>query len=142
MFHDPASQAIFSLDRDMAAQVIEGLFANQAVHRALIGHPQEEPLASRERPKRSVFYRHLTDPLFDTQQSFKIALHGRASYDNYYGDLRLSLDTSFYGERWLRNALIILITGLLRALVMAGAVYLLYHLLLTRPLARIIRHIG
>ena len=142
MFHDPASQAIFSLDRDMATQVIEGLFANQAVQRAFLGHPQEEPLASRERPQRAVFYRYLTDPLFDARQSFQIPLYGRSPYDNYYGDLRLSLDTSFYGERWLRNAMIILITGLLRALAMAGAVYLLYHILLTRPLERIIQHIG
>ena len=142
MFHDPASQAIFSLDRDMAAQVIDGLFANQAVQQALISHPEEDPLASRERPLSTVFYRHLTDPLFDTRKSYTIPLYGRAPYDNYYGDLRLSLDTSFYGERWLRNAMIILITGILRALVMAGAVYLLYHILLTRPLSRIIRHIG
>ena len=142
MFHDPASQAIFSLDREMAAQVIEGLFANKAVHRALIGHPEEDPLASRVRPRSAVFYRHLTDPLFDSEKSYAIPLYGRAPYDDYYGDLRLSLDTSPYGERWLRNAMIIMITGLLRALVMGGAVYLLYHILLTRPLARIIQHIG
>lgn len=141
MFHDPARQAIFSLDENMASQVIEGLFANEAVRHALIGHPQEAPLASRERPQRTVFYRHLTHPLFGAEQSFSIPLHGRLPFDDYYGDLQLSLDTSPYGKRFLRNAIIILITGLLRALVMAGAVYLIYHILLTRPLGRIIRHI-
>ena len=142
MFHDPASQAIFSLDRDMAIQVIDGLFANPAVHHASIGHPDEAPLANRERPQLTVFYRHLTDPLFDAEQSFSTPLYGRAPYNNHYGDLQLSLDTAPYGERFLRNALVILITSLLRALVMAGAVYLLYHILLTRPLGRIIEHIG
>ena len=142
MFHDPASQAIFSLDREMASQVIEGLFANPAVQRAVIGHPEEEPLASRERPSLSVYSRHLTDPLFGAQQSFNIPLYGRPPYNNYYGDLQLSLDTAPYGGRFLRNAMIILFTGLLRAMVMAGAVYLLYHILLTRPLGRIIEHIG
>src|SRR5690554_6428765 len=77
MFHDPASQAIFSLDRETASQVIEGLFAHPAVQQATIGHPDEAPLASRTRPRQPVFYQYLTDPLFGVQQSFSIPLHGR-----------------------------------------------------------------
>lgn len=142
MFHDPASQAIFSLDQTMASQVIKGLFANESVQQALIGHPLETPLASRERAQPAVLHRHLTNLLFGAQQTYSIELHGQPPYDEYYGDLQLALNTSLYGERFLRNSLIILLTGLLRALVMAGAVYLLYHILLTRPLARIIQHIG
>jgi len=142
MFHDPASQAIFSLDKEMATQVIEGLFANRAVHFAAIGHPDEAPLASRERPLSKFPYRYLTDPLFGIEQRFSIPLLGRAPYNEYYGDLQLTLETAPYGQTFLRNSLIILITGLLRALVMAGAVYLVYHVLLTRPLARIIEHIS
>ena len=142
MFHDPASQAIFSLDKEMATQVIEGLFANRAVHFAAIGHPDEAPLASRERPLSKFPYRYLTDPLFGIEQRFSIPLLGREPYNEYYGDLQLTLETAPYGQTFLRNSLIILITGLLRALVMAGAVYLVYHVLLTRPLARIIEHIS
>ena len=142
MFHDPASQAIFSLDQTMASQVIKGLFANESIQHALIGHPQDAALASRERPQRAVFHRHLTNLLFGAQQTYSIKLHGQPPYDDYYGDLQLSLDTSLYGERFLRHAFIVLLTGLLRALAMAGVVYLLYHILLTRPLARIIQHIG
>ena len=142
MFYDPASQAIFSLDQTMASQVIKGLFANESVQHALIGHPQEAPLASRERPQRAALHHQLTNLLFGAQQSYSIALHGQPPYDSYYGDLQLSLDTSLYSERFLRNAFIILITGLLRALAMGGVVYLLYHILLTRPLGRIIQHIG
>ena len=142
MFHDPATQAIFSLDRDMATQVIEGLFANPAVSQALIGHPAEPPLASRQRPLLDTCCRMLTDLLFDPRQDFSIQLHGRAPYDEYYGDLRLSLDTALYGKRFLNNSLVILLTGLLRALAMAGAVYLVFHVLLTRPLGRIMEHIG
>lgn len=142
MFHDPASQAMFSLDREMAIQVIDGLFANAAVQQASIGHPAEQPLASRTRPPEATYYRYLTDPLFSPERHFSIPLFGKAPYDNHYGDLRLSLDTAPYGGHFLRNSLIILMTGILRALFMACAVYLLYHILLTRPLRRIIEHIG
>lgn len=142
MFHDPASQAIFSLDKEMATQVIEGLFAHKAVRFAAIGHPDEAPLASRERPLDDSSYRYLTDLVLDVEQSFSIGLYGRAPYNEFYGDLRLTLDTAPYGQVFLRNSLIILVTGLLRALLMAVAVYLVYHILLTRPLARIIDHIA
>lgn len=142
MFHDPASQAIFSLDKEMATQVIEGLFAHKAVRFAAIGHPDEAPLASRERPLDDSSYRYLTDLVLDVEQSFSTGLYGRAPYNEFYGDLRLTLDTAPYGQVFLRNSLIILVTGLLRALLMAVAVYLVYHVLLTRPLARIIDHIA
>ena len=142
MFHDPASQAIFSLDKEMATQVIEGLFANEAVHFAAIGHPDEPPLASRERPLSTPSYRFITDLLFGVEQSFSIPLRGRAPYNEYYGELRLTLETAPYGQKFLRYSLIILISGVLRALAMAGALYLVYHVLLTRPLARIIDYIA
>ncbi len=140
MFRDPASQAIFSLDKEMASQVIEGLFANPAVHFAAIGHPGEEPLASRERPLSTPPYRFITDMLFGVKQSFSTPLHGREPYNEYYGELQLTLETAPYGQAFIRYSLIILVSGLLRALAMAGALYLIYHVLLTRPLARIIEH--
>lgn len=142
MFHDPASQAIFSLDQEMAAQVIEGLFAHKAVQYAAIGHPDESPLASRERAIENFPYRYLTDPIFGVKQSFSTPLYGRTPYDEYYGDLQLTLATAPYGEVFLRNALIIFTSGVLRAIFMGGAVYLLYLVLLTRPLLRIIDNIA
>ena len=39
MSRDPATQAVYSLDREMAMQVVEGLFEHDAVRFASIGHP-------------------------------------------------------------------------------------------------------
>lgn len=142
MFHDPAKQAIFSLDKEMASQVIEGLFANKAMHFASIGHPDETPLASRTRPIPPSSYRHFTDAIFGVEQHFSSPLFGRAPYHEYYGDLQLTLATAPYGQSFLRNALIIFLSGTLRATFMAGAVYLIYLVLLTRPLQRIIDDIA
>src|SRR5690606_30778966 len=111
-----------------------------AVHFAAIGNPGEEPLASRERPLSTPPYRFITDMLFGVKQSFSTPLHGREPYNEYYGELQLTLETAPYGQTFIRYSLIILVSGLLRALSMAGAFYLIYHVLLTRPLARIIEH--
>ena len=45
MFRDPSTQAVYSLDREMGMQVIEGLFQHEAVRYAAIGHPNESMLA-------------------------------------------------------------------------------------------------
>ena len=142
MSRDPATQAVYSLDREMALQVIEGLFEHRAVRFASIGHPDETPLASRQRDLAQNPFRDITDWLFGVEQEYSIALHGRLPYNEYYGDLRLILDTAPYGQEFLQRSLIIVISGILRALAMAFVLYLIYHVLLTKPLARIIEHIA
>ncbi|MEH6493153.1 putative bifunctional diguanylate cyclase/phosphodiesterase [Halopseudomonas sp.] len=142
MSQDPATQAVYSLDREMALQVIGGLFEHEAVRYAAIGHPDETQLASRERPLKESPYRTLTDWLFGVEQQYSVGLFGRAPYNEYYGDLRITLDTAPYGEDFLQSSLIILLSGVLRAMAMAFALYLLYHVLLTKPLAGIIDRIA
>ena len=142
MSQDPATQAVYSLDREMALQVIGGLFEHPAVRFASIGHPDETQLASRERPLTQSPLRTITDWLFGVEQHYSVGLFGREPYNEYYGDLRIVLDTAHYGQDFLQDSLIILISGVLRALAMALALYLLYHLLLTKPLAAIIERIS
>lgn len=45
MFRDPTTQAVYSLDREMGMQVMEGLFQDASVRAASIGHPNETMLA-------------------------------------------------------------------------------------------------
>ena len=142
MARDPATQAVYSLDREMAAQVIEGLFEYRAVRFASIGHPDDTPLSQRERPLSNPPLRSLTDHLFGVDQSYTIALFGRPPFNEYYGDLRLTLDTAPFGQDFLGRSMVILLAGILRAMAMAFVLFLLYHLLLTKPLARIIHHIA
>lgn len=142
MSQDPATQAVYSLDREMALQVIGGLFEHPAVRFASIGHPDETQLASRERPLLETPLRSVTDWLFGVEQHYSVALFGREPYKEYYGDLRIVLDTAPYGEDFLQSSLIILFSGVLRAVAMALALYLLYHFLLTKPLSGIIERIS
>lgn len=141
MFRDPSTQAVYSLDREMGMQVIEGLFQDDAVRMASIGHPNESLLAEKDRPLKSSPTRWLTDLILGQERSFTTQLVGRSPYSEYYGDLRITLDTANYGERFLVNAAIIFIAGVLRALAMGLVLYLVYHWLLTRPLSKIIEHL-
>jgi diguanylate cyclase (GGDEF)-like protein len=141
MFRDPSTQAVYSLDREMGMQVIEGLFQDKAVRMASIGHPNETLLAEKTRDLAATPTRWLTDPILGQERSFTTQLVGRSPYSEYYGDLRITLDTATYGEGFLNNSLIIFISGVLRALAMGMVLYLVYHWLLTKPLSRIIEHL-
>ncbi|MDG9979881.1 putative bifunctional diguanylate cyclase/phosphodiesterase [Ectopseudomonas oleovorans] len=141
MFRDPSTQAVYSLDREMGMQVIEGLFQHESVRYASIGHPNEPMLAEKSRDLAQMPTRWLTDPILGQEQQFSIKLVGRGPYSEYYGDLNITLDTAPYGESFVTNSVIIFISGVLRAMAMGLVLYLVYHWLLTKPLSKIIEHL-
>ncbi|MDH4584690.1 EAL domain-containing protein [Pseudomonas sp. BN415] len=142
MFRDPSTQAVYSLDREMGMQVIEGLFQHESVRHASIGHPNEPMLAEKDRPLMELSTRWLTDPILGKEQTFTTQLVGRSPYSEYYGDLSITLDTAPYGEDFVTSSVIIFISGVLRALAMGLVLYLVYHWLLTKPLSKIIEHLS
>ncbi|WP_339545564.1 putative bifunctional diguanylate cyclase/phosphodiesterase [Pseudomonas sp. RA_35y_Pfl2_P32] len=141
MFRDPSTQAVYSLDREMGMQVIEGLFQDDAVRMASIGHPNETMLAEKSRELQHSGSRWLTDLILGKERTFTTQLVGRGPYSEYYGDLSITLDTATYGQGFIVSSVIIFISGVLRALAMGLVLYLVYHWLLTKPLARIIEHL-
>ena len=141
MFRDPSTQAVYSLDREMGMQVIEGLFQDDAVRMASIGHPNETMLAEKSRALQQAPSRWLTDLILGQERTFTTPLVGKGPYSEYYGDLSITLDTATYGQGFLVNSVIIFISGVLRALAMGLVLYLVYHWLLTKPLSRIIEHL-
>ncbi|MEL7548774.1 MULTISPECIES: GGDEF domain-containing phosphodiesterase [Pseudomonas] len=141
MFRDPSTQAVYSLDREMGMQVIEGLFQDDAVRMASIGHPNETMLAEKSRDLQKSSSRWLTDLILGQERTFTTQLVGRGPYSEYYGDLSITLDTATYGQGFIISSVIIFISGVLRALAMGLVLYLVYHWLLTKPLSRIIEHL-
>lgn len=141
MFRDPSTQAVYSLDREMGMQVIEGLFQDDAVRMASIGHPNETMLAEKSRALQQSPSRWLTDLILGQERTFTTPLVGKGPYSEYYGDLSITLDTATYGQGFIVNSVIIFISGVLRALAMGMVLYLVYHWLLTKPLSRIIEHL-
>ncbi|MFL1418269.1 putative bifunctional diguanylate cyclase/phosphodiesterase [Pseudomonas fildesensis] len=141
MFRDPSTQAVYSLDREMGMQVIEGLFQDDAVRMASIGHPNETMLAEKSRALQQSSSRWLTDLILGQERTFNTALVGKGPYSEYYGDLSITLDTATYGKGFIISSVIIFISGVLRALAMGLVLYLVYHWLLTKPLSRIIEHL-
>lgn len=142
MTRDPSTQAIYSLDREMGAQVMEGLFQHGSIRQASIGHADEQPLASKSRPLQDSSTRWLTDAIFGSEQQFAIPLVGRAPANEHFGDLHITLDTAPYGEAFISTSILIIVVGLLRALILGIVLYLIYEWLLTRPLIKLVEHLS
>jgi diguanylate cyclase (GGDEF)-like protein len=142
MVRDPATQAIYRLDDSMAEQVTHGLFKHNAIREAYIGMPGEPPLSEHSRPLLENSWRSLGDWFLGKENRFSIRLQGAPPQEEYYGDLRIAVDTAPYARVFLKNALIILASVLLRVFIVATALYLIYHWTLTRPLSRLLEHLS
>ncbi|OZG74022.1 GGDEF-domain containing protein [Hahella sp. CCB-MM4] len=135
---DPATQAVYNIDPDLAAQVLEGLFEKRSIRHAVISHPNNLVLAEKSKPLLHADYRWFTDFVFGEERGYKISLYRPTPQPTYYGDLSVVLDTAYASELFLERSISIFVTGLLRALVLAVVLYLVYHYLLTKPLKDII----
>lgn len=138
LVRDAATQAVFSIDAELARQVVDGLFQQEAIRTARIAHPDGEPLAERSRPLEQAPYRPMTDPIFQAERVYQIDLTRRNNPGTPYGTLTVHYDTAYTAGTWLERATLTFTSGIARAVILGLVLYLVYHLLLTRPLLRII----
>lgn len=139
---DPARQAAYSLDREMAAQVVEGLFEYPAIKYVWLGHPSDNTLAEKGRPLLTSHYRALTDWFFGKEQAFSIELVSNQSDKELYGYLKITLDTFNTASEFLRRAILIMISGIVHSLALGILLYIIYQRLLTKPLEYLIESIS
>ncbi len=136
---DPATQAVYSIDPELAEQVVEGLFQQREIRYAGIGHPDESILAEKSRALQETPFRWLTDPIFEKEKKYSIKLIKEEPDPVYYGDLVITIDTAYKSGVFLDRSWIVFASGILRAAILAAILYLVYHYLLTRPLSSIIQ---
>ncbi|MDX1587492.1 MAG: EAL domain-containing protein [Oleiphilaceae bacterium] len=143
LVREASTQAVYSLDDDLGEQVIDGLFAQGQIHYAAITHSNGEPLAQRRRdqPQQSP-YRHITDPIFGQFRRYETPLVRSEPEPTEYGRLIIEIDTAHAAQLWQERSSLTLVFGLARALVIGLALFLVYHLLVSRPLHRIMQDLN
>jgi len=142
LVREASTQAVYSIDDDLAEQVIDGLFAQKQTRYAAITHPDNVPLAERRRERTSAQYRHITDAIFSSSREYTVTLTRSENDPVVYGQLILEIDTAHASNLWLERAVLIMISGLTRAVVLGLVLFLVYHLLVNRPLYRIVKDLS
>ena len=136
---DAATQAIYSIDEDLGEQVIDGLFKNSAVRYVAIVHPDETPLAKRVRPTREHRFSALISAIFGAEREYSIPLYRGDPQKIHYGDLRILYDTLDQGEAFMQRSILVMVSGIIRALTLGFLLYLVSHYLVTRPIQYLTR---
>jgi diguanylate cyclase (GGDEF)-like protein len=141
LVRDASTQAVFSIDGDLARQVVDGLFAQEAIHFARITHPDGESLAVRDRALRDLAFRSITDAIFDDVRRYRTELTRESEPGNVYGFLEINYDTGPIADTWLERAIITFASGVATAVILGMVLFVVFHLLLTRPLLRIVHSV-
>ena len=141
MVKDAATQAVFSIDADLAKQVVDGLFAREAVHLAQILHTNDEPLSSRERPLTESAFRPLINWIFGADLEFRKALARNDNSDTVYGYFVVHYDTLPAAHMWLSRAIVTFTSVIATAVILGMVLFFVFHMLLTRPLLRIVHSV-
>ncbi|TVP59282.1 MAG: bifunctional diguanylate cyclase/phosphodiesterase [Halomonadaceae bacterium] len=139
LVREASAQAVYSLDNDLARQVIDGLFAQDQIRYGAIKHNDGTPLAERRRDATPSSYRHITDAIFDSTRRYQVPLMRSAPEPAQYGQLVLEIDTIYAAELWQERAALIMVFGIARAFIIGLVLYLVYYLLVSRPLGSITR---
>jgi len=147
MMKEPATQSAYNLDRAMAEQVIEGLFQNEAIFYAAIKTETEPSLATNKKPLKNFKYRDLSNFLFGQSLYFSLPLEGtiktrmsdRTKYFTataHYGVLEINIDPSYATQALTERGFQIIYSGLLQSMLFGLVLYLIFHGMITRPMAK------
>ena len=132
-----AAEAAYNIDPVLARQVLDGLGRYEAIAGAsLIAYPSDE-LAQWQRDAQASRLRAVTDAIFGAERRHVLPLTVEATPEAV-GELRVRVDTYPAGRAFLNRAAIVVAAGILRSLVLAGALMAIFYVWLTRPLSRMV----
>lgn len=137
--HNPAARISYNIDAELAQELVLGLLRSPAVMRAEIIDNSGLVLASVDRPAAQSDYRFLSDALFGERRQFEDPLFVDHAPNEALGVLRLEVDTFAFGSDFLRRALLTLLTGFARSLLLSLILLVLFYAMLTKPVVEIIR---
>ena len=133
---ESAFQAAFGLDEPLAATVVRGLFQRAAIIEAKIVDNFGDTMVIESRPHREGAFKWLADGVFDDARTYSVQLRSMET-DFHAGELSISVDMYVIAEDFFQRSGLILISGLLRNVILAIILALLFHNMLSKPLRKV-----
>ena len=139
---DPATTAARESDSAMAQQVVESLYEYKSIYYASISSLNKPILAKKAIPHIDYHVNWLAKLIFGDKLTFTIelinGLDTAGITPDKVGELTIALDPSHESQLFLQRATYIFMAGVLRALAFSLVLYFIYHILLTKPLLKVI----
>ncbi|MBT8764910.1 hybrid sensor histidine kinase/response regulator [Metapseudomonas boanensis] len=140
--HSPAARIAYNIDAELAQELVTGLLRSPAVIRAEIIDNNGAVLASVNRARTESDFRMLSDFLFGERRDFEDPLYIVHAPNEVLGVLRLEVDTYAFGSDFLRRAMLTLLSGFVRSLLLSLILLVLFYSMLTKPLVGLIRSLS
>ncbi|MES2821744.1 MAG: ATP-binding protein [Pseudomonadota bacterium] len=137
--HNPAARIAYNIDAELARELVLGLLRAPAVTGAQIVDNSGVTLASVSRARMESPYRVFSDFLFGEHRQFEDPLFVTHAPLEPLGLLRLDIDTFAFGNHFLERAVLTLLTGFVRSLLLSLILLVLFYFMLTKPLVGVIR---
>jgi signal transduction histidine kinase/ActR/RegA family two-component response regulator len=142
---DPASEAAYSLNTNLASKVMIGLFAYRPIHQAKLYATFDtggtELLAELSRSRTESNLQWLSNLIVAEDKEFGIPLYVNVQ-KAAVGLLSVQIDPNIIAEHFFDRAALILGAGFLRNTVLALILTLLFYVTLTRPILDITRRLS
>ncbi|UCJ15871.1 response regulator [Pseudomonas sp. MM211] len=140
--HNPAARIAYNIDAELAQELVAGLLRSPAVTGARIVDSNGESLASTTQPAAESNYRIFSDFLFGNSRHFETRLSVEHAPDEQLGMLQLDIDTYAFGSNFLKRAMLTLVNGFARSLLLSVILLVLFYFMLTKPLNQVIQSIA
>ncbi len=136
---ESAVQAAINLDKELAHQVVKGLFQFSPIYRATLIDNYGDVLAEMKRTcsneDRSWLW--LVNLILEPSKTYSVELT-HPEYHNTMGLMTVEVDIHTFTQDFFSRAIVVIFSGLIRNFLLAYILFVLFHYLLTKPLLNII----
>jgi len=133
-----AVQAAFSIDRALAAKVLDGLFQYRPIRQGMVVDDFGTVLARRERPAAQGSLDWLAGLVFKGDLRYTVSLHSEQG-SRLVGHLEVVVDDYLVARHFVDRSIIVLAANFLYALALTVALTWLSYRTLTKPLLETVR---
>ncbi|MBA4368496.1 MAG: hypothetical protein C0403_12765 [Desulfobacterium sp.] len=137
---DSAARATYEIDSIQAANVIRGLFKYESICEVFIFDDFGKVVATDKRTVSDPQMSQLMELLFEGQKSYDFPL--TVEENQKVGSLRVTVDSYHVAKNFVNRALLILISGIVRNIVLAFILTLFFYYSLTLPLLKMIKKVA
>lgn len=141
IMQDSAARSVYTLDESLAEGVVNGLLKYQPIRIALIGDDSDNTLARGQKPISKARFEWLVDLLFEREKQYKVDLF-HETIKKPVGHIEVVVDNYFVARGFLDRAGLVIVSGVVRNMILAGILTLIFYYTLTRPLINLISHLS
>ncbi len=141
MAKEPAAQALFDLNEEIAESLLDGLFRYDPILDARIIEDSGTVFAQKTRPRSSGSFQWLARLMFGEHDVHTIPLTYQST-GLLLGHLVVSVDNYLLAINFFSRVRLIIIGDFIRNIVLSGALLFLSYTTLTRPLIEMIRRLS